>query len=247
MADDICRICGKEGPLSFEHIPPQSVGNDHTVKLYSGVDAVKSSLTGQDDMEGLKYRQLQRGQGFKTICSSCNSYLGQNYVKPFSEFYRATGQQVLVSDFQEGDKSIHFKTDRLMPLAFVKQVMSNFCVSAGDMHDCKDYLLDRESTVFPQRYRLHMFIVDNLREQKLFTGWMVPIFADYTCCKMACIRIPPFAFTLFDFSSSNKVPEWPGNITDLARVPWGEKPGIEFHLPVLKAANHSPLSWGNVG
>lgn len=46
MADDICRICGKEGPLSFEHIPPQSVGNDHTVKLYSGVDAVKSSLTG---------------------------------------------------------------------------------------------------------------------------------------------------------------------------------------------------------
>lgn len=54
MADDICRICGKEGPLSFEHIPPQSVGNDHTVKLYSGVDAVKSSLTGQDDMEGLR-------------------------------------------------------------------------------------------------------------------------------------------------------------------------------------------------
>lgn len=62
MADDICRICGKEGPLSFEHIPPQSVGNDHTVKLYSGVDAVKSSLTGQDDMEGLKYRQLKRSR-----------------------------------------------------------------------------------------------------------------------------------------------------------------------------------------
>lgn len=149
MTGDICRICGKEGPLSFEHIPPQSVGNNHTVKLYSGVDAVKSSLTGQDDMEGMKYRQLQRGQGFKTICSSCNSYLGQNYVKPFSEFYLATGQQVLASDFQEEDKSIHFKTDRLMPLAFVKQVISNFCVSAGDMHDCKDYLLDRESTVFP--------------------------------------------------------------------------------------------------
>ena len=51
MTGDICRICGKEGPLSFEHIPPQSVGNNHTVKLYSGVDAVKSSLTGQDDME----------------------------------------------------------------------------------------------------------------------------------------------------------------------------------------------------
>lgn len=92
-----------------------------------------------------------------------------------------------------------------------------------------------------------MFIVDNLREQKLFTEWMVLLFADYTCCKMACIRIPPFAFTLFDLSSSNKVPEWLGDITDLARVPWGEKPCIEFHLPVLKAANHSPLSWGNVG
>ena len=102
MADDICRICGKEGPLSFEHIPPQSVGNDHTVKLYSGVDAVKSSLTGQDDMEGLKYRQLQRGQGFKTICSSCNSYLGQNYVKPFSEFYRATDSKSLSLTFRKG-------------------------------------------------------------------------------------------------------------------------------------------------
>lgn len=248
MTNGVCRICGNEGPLSFEHIPPQSVGNNHTVKLYSGIDTVKSSLTGQNNMDGMKYQQSQRGQGFKTICRSCNSYLGQNYVKPFSEFYIAAGQQVHVSDFHEKDKFVHFETDRLMPLAFVKQVISNFCTSAGDMCDCKDYLLDRENSVFPQHYRLHMFIVGNLHEPKLFTGWIVPIFADCTFCKMACIGIPPFAFTLFDYKSSTTPPEWPGDITNLTKVPWGEKPRIKFQLPLLKAPNYNnPLSWGSIG
>lgn len=38
-----CHICGREGKLSFEHIPPRSMGNDHSVRSYRGVDIIKKA------------------------------------------------------------------------------------------------------------------------------------------------------------------------------------------------------------
>lgn len=34
----ICHICGNDGPLSYEHIPPRSMGNSKPVKSYRVAD-----------------------------------------------------------------------------------------------------------------------------------------------------------------------------------------------------------------
>lgn len=36
-----CHVCGREGALSFEHIPPKSMGNNHGVRAYRGVDIIE--------------------------------------------------------------------------------------------------------------------------------------------------------------------------------------------------------------
>jgi 5-methylcytosine-specific restriction endonuclease McrA len=94
MKTGTCHVCGKFGPLSFEHIPPRSTGNNHVVQIYSGDQVIKNSLTGSDDASALKYKPSQGGMGFYSLCESCNNYLGQNYEVDwvlFPVFYWVTG------------------------------------------------------------------------------------------------------------------------------------------------------------
>ena len=74
------------------------------------------------------------------------------------------------------------------------------------MLDCKDFLLDRESTSLPARYRLHMVVLPKLDGESVFSGWMRVLFDDGTFCDMAFIRMPPFGFVLYDTVSSTYLP-----------------------------------------
>ena len=38
-----CRICGYEGKMTFEHLPPKSANNQMEAKVYSGESIVKLS------------------------------------------------------------------------------------------------------------------------------------------------------------------------------------------------------------
>ena len=38
-----CHICGKEGKLTFEHIPPRKAFNWHGAKVYNGFGALSRS------------------------------------------------------------------------------------------------------------------------------------------------------------------------------------------------------------
>ena len=47
----ICKLCGMEKQLSFEHVPPRSVFNKHSVEIYdalqrNGVDSVHITYEG---------------------------------------------------------------------------------------------------------------------------------------------------------------------------------------------------------
>lgn len=44
MGNRFCRICGEHKPLTLEHIPPRSTGNDHVVVVHRGDEAVMHSL-----------------------------------------------------------------------------------------------------------------------------------------------------------------------------------------------------------
>jgi hypothetical protein len=70
-----CRICGKDGDLSFEHVPPQKAFNDQRLIAYS--------VEGWVTKKAAKGRQFQGGAGAYTLCRQCNSDTGAWYANEF--------------------------------------------------------------------------------------------------------------------------------------------------------------------
>jgi hypothetical protein len=149
-----------------------------------------------------------------------------HYVSEFNGLYNAVKYFTLQSKFNTSDWLVHFETIRLMLLAFFKQVISNFCstTAPGSMLDCRDFLLDRENTAFPERYQLHMYVVPDLTARQVFTGWQMPLFEDRSYYSVACLYIPPFAFLLYDRNSSSELPDRYGDMTAMCQTPWGTSP-----------------------
>ena len=243
-----CHICGKEGPLSFEHIPPRSMGNSKPAKAYRVTDmAEKYHTLSNANKEGIRYRQQQRGIGFQTICSSCNSYLGKHYVKAFTGCMTELGVILQESKDVQGCTGIHLEGHNVPVLAFFKHVISNFCSTTqpGTMLDCREFLLDFKSNAFPEHYRLFMFA---LPEGGSFvsSGWM-RLFLDDNGLKtvdLAFIAMPPVGFYFYDAESSTAMPEasrYGCEITSMTSQPWEAKPGFSLDLPYMTVANSIPV------
>ena len=76
-----CNICGRDTPLSSDHVPPAATGNRQAV----GMLPLAAHLSGTAGWA----RQSQGGLKFRTICRSCNSLLGLAYDPAITEFAAA--------------------------------------------------------------------------------------------------------------------------------------------------------------
>src|SRR5437667_12057859 len=73
-----CCLCGVTGPLSFEHVPPQSAFNKDTVLL-----AEVKRMLGRDwwpERHNLETTPQERGAGRYTLCEPCNTRTGGWYA-----------------------------------------------------------------------------------------------------------------------------------------------------------------------
>jgi len=80
----ICRLCGKNTSLTFEHVPPQSAYNKHT-KYY------KQSIEEMMKVDNLlnhkfKGKLYQGGIGYHSLCNDCNNFLGTHYVNSYKDW-----------------------------------------------------------------------------------------------------------------------------------------------------------------
>lgn len=234
----VCHVCGEVRPLSFEHIPPQSLGNTNLSKVYSAVEiAERTGGLDFDGREGLRYRQEQRGSGFNTLCSSCNSYFGRNYVKEYAAFARALGSLFVSEDLNDA-RGIHIETDKANVLAVFKHIVSNFCATTQPrtMLDCKDFLRDRESNAFPDHYRVFMYAVPTMDGPMVTTGWCNVLIdpVNLTGYTVAHVATFPIGYAMVDTNHGNVVPNNLGcDITAMAQCPWGERPPITLELPYM--------------
>ena len=170
----VCRICGEARELSFEHIPPKSLGDNGPSKMYRAADIVEErGAFDSSRTEGVGYQQQQRGTGFRTLCRDCNSYLGRNYVGEYTECMKELGHMLARNPPAEGEGGLRLEGKGINLLGFFKHVIGNFCATteAGSMSDCRTFLLDREDRDFPDRYRPFMFAVPRQGAGMLATGW----------------------------------------------------------------------------
>lgn len=247
VVEGICHVCGEKGKMSFEHIPPKSMGNTGRIKKYSGVDIIEKKRSFDfSDNSGIPYEQQQRGSGFTTICASCNSYFGQNYVNCFSGCIEELARMLALDSLVAGQVGIHLEGRNVNTLGFFKHVISNFCATTheGSMLDCRDYLLNRESVEFPSRFRLFMSAVPEMTDKLISTGWcgMIVDISKSKAVYVASLAYYPVCFYLLDESLSTANPPFPlgCDITPMAEYTWDEKPKYKLELPFMTLKSGFP-------
>jgi len=156
-----CRICGKEGELSFEHVPPQSAFNEETVIEYT--------LESWTTKRKAKGKQRQGGIGEYTLCEQCNndtgSWYGDEYVK-----WAKTASDILLlierhSDYFSGKTEVVVTLRNTYPLRFLKQVVTCLFSVAGispgaefshNNPELVKFVLERHETRLPPDYQFYL-------------------------------------------------------------------------------------------
>jgi len=83
----LCRICGQEKELSYEHVPPRVAFNKNTRHVSVSMEAYAKV---DNPLEySPKGKILQGGIGYYSLCRECNSFLGRMYVPAYEKWVRS--------------------------------------------------------------------------------------------------------------------------------------------------------------
>jgi len=134
-----CCICGVEGKLSFEHVPPRSAFNKHPILEFD----VKK-LIGNWEAE-IKGKIQQLGAGSYTLCEKCNTTTGAWYGPAYAEWAH---QAFRLLSLTRGAPTLCYQF-RIFPLRVLKQIICIFFSANGpgfgEVHpDLVKFVLNRE-------------------------------------------------------------------------------------------------------
>ena len=162
-----CAICSAEAPLTFEHIPPKSSGNNHSVKLYNGEEVITKCSTPWN-FENLKFKIQQKGSGKPSLCQNCNNntgnWYGQAYIDVSNTFIKFARDERV-----QPREGFNLEIPQMRPLEFLKQILSFFSSIQGSplSKEISDFILKKEATL-PDLggFRVFMYIhVGTLHKQ----------------------------------------------------------------------------------
>ena len=149
-----CRICGKFGKLTFEHVPPQSAFNTNPVFFQKSVHLhdKKSPLYG-------KRIRSNQGAGGYYLCKSCNNLTGSYYGESYKKF-AYMGMMALTNRIW-ASKVITFEY-AIQPLNILKQALSMFMsIDTSDqllnLEGLSKFLLDKDSQALPEKIRVFVY------------------------------------------------------------------------------------------
>jgi len=210
-ADGICCICGDYGPLTFEHIPPESAFNDQAV-LMADIHQLIAART-IEERRNPPTRKQQRGSGRHSLCGSCNSKTGAWYVPPYLRW----AQQGWQNAYGSFPVLMH-RPFEIEPLAIAKQLMAMFASACGPgffqkRSELPRFVLNRSQTGLPPDIRLYAYYVhprSRASRQSGITGSLNLDRAEpsYTYSEIAfrpfgfvmCLNSPPPDSRLFDIT-----------------------------------------------
>lgn len=205
--DDCCRVCGRRGDLSFEHIPPASAGNEPNAWMYGFEDWLDSDEDGRWSARG---RLLQKGSGVQSLCRRCNTTAGARYVPELADWTARAGRGLAngVPTIAEADATVmpYFVTttfERVRPARFLKQVATMMLALtppgfAPRNPDLCAFAQDPEWVGLPEEYQFYLALFCGPHAR--FNGGMGIVvreeadgFGSHVVLELA---YPPFAYIL---------------------------------------------------
>jgi len=234
-----CHICGYEGLLSFEHVPPRSAYNNKTVLRETLEDLLKNQIP-PDEIGN--YRIQQGGYGDYTLCESCNnktgSWYGSDYVN-FSHLGMLALQQAYKPEFL-------FNTGLFHPLRIIKQVVTIFFSIntpglASANPDLVNFVMNRERKYIQKDIFISMYMSLGGR------GRFFPLSARGSNNGVDIISefsFPPFGF-VFSFKRKPLVSRLFG-INFFSHFEYNEQANFFLPLYVLATFSHFPLDYRTI-
>lgn len=122
----ICHLCGKNGELSFEHIPPKKAFNNCPVSFY---DYFMGKTDGNYNIQ-----HSPKGLGEYTLCQTCNNYTGGCYGAAFIDWAK---QSMDTLQYTQNNPSLFYRF-RIYPLRVIKQIVT-IMFSVNDKQFSKDH------------------------------------------------------------------------------------------------------------
>ena len=193
-----CHICGFEGYLTFEHIPPQEAFNKYPV-LYINLKRF---------FDNQRYEISQRGAGGHTLCDDCNTKTGSWYGTVFVKWCKDALEtlqragEILQRAEERPTLTAEYRTS---PLRILKQIVTMFfSANRPEFHEkhpeLVKFILDKSAKGLPPRYRF--FVCYNIAGWKRRIGLAVratfdPEFiASPSRLLISEINFPPFGYVM---------------------------------------------------
>lgn len=241
-----CRLCGKEGKLSFEHVPNQAAYNKATVVEYSWQDVAIH----KEKAEG---KIVQGGVGEYTLCEKCNSNTGAWYGNEYTR-----GAQACFSFLKnrapspvEPDEAIITLHD-VYPLRFLKQVVVCFFLVTPGLSQTHpglvQYVLNKDEKQLPEG--CHFFLNLYFGAKPKLRRWpiagkitvqhqggnLIPIASSV----ISEITHPPFALVMSEKADFRGA----GNITSFTDYDYDQQAKyLTLKLRVIKGVSSLPGSF----
>jgi len=238
-----CHLCLREGPLSFEHVPPRSAFNADKVQ----VGGLRHWLERDNHGVSLHRAIQQGGVGFSRFCEECNNRTGSWYAGELSGWVRAAAASihalppVAEMDAQLDDHGVGFRIEGVRPLAFIKQIVTMVLAVNGvgfaERHsELRAFVLERDRTGVPENVQLYL---------ALYLGPMVRYLGvqgranpdTQEAFLISEIAYPPFSYVASFEERSPLLPA--GNVTGFADVPYTTRATVEIDMIV--GFGHTPL------
>jgi len=233
-----CHICGIEGELSFEHVPPRSAFNSRPVRVARG-----RQLFSTPNIDELRTERQNRGAGDYTLCERCNNNTGSWYGAAYSDWARQ-GMELLSR--ARGDPTLIYPY-RILPLRVIKQVVCMFfSINAPDFRTripyLEEFVLARERKYLPDDIRIYAAYTTSPHTRSAGASGILYEAGGFTHGVIVSeIGCPPFIYvmTLDSESPDRRL----GDISWFAHSGYAESRSIDVRLPVLPINTPYPTDY----
>ena len=237
-----CHLCGLTRELTFEHIPPRSAFNKHTV-LYNDIH----HMLQQDIPKPFTGKQKQGGIGRYTLCGGCNSFTGAEYGSSYVA-WAAQGMEVV---FWTRSSPVIEMPFHILPLHVMKQIVSLFLsvnpISWRDGNpDLVEFVRWPTRKYLDPKYSIYAFYSVSAMQRQSGTTVLAKIsdtFQNMGIHAFSEITYPPFGYVMT--VQSRSVERQPHDrrlveITYFANYAYRQYHPVYLKLPVLPIHTYLP-------
>lgn len=222
-----CHLCGADGELSYEHVPPRSAFNNRPVVRRRAEDLIEFGLAAHPRRGEI----LQRGAGGYTLCGRCNNTTGAWYGARFAAWCHQGMETLGRTGGRPSLVYLHY----LFPLAIIKQVATMFFSVNNPRfwqknEELQRFVLDKERKGLSPRYRFFMYY--HLMSSSRNVGVAAWVDTSTGASKVLSeLCFPPFGYVL-SFGGGPPHPEM-FEISHFATYGYNEFAVTEVRMPLL--------------